>query len=279
MKSDRMLEDSYWRKELQAFQAFVTMHPSSTYRDWQPTKWQSLSGITSILRKRYGISTALELGCGSATLLLQLAAAGWTCTGVDRSRNAIMLAHRAGESLEVHSADLQVMDFWSLPQTRHDIVFSIGVIEHFDEEGQLELLKMHFHHATKAVLIAIPNLTSPVFNSYIEWARRKNRLYERKHVPISVPRLAAQLGRKIHVADGAHLFFSRSEYFIPGDSALETFYASLAKRLVEIGGTRYSAFPHMDLTAADIDILACVEQQAGTEERICYGFLNYFLLE
>jgi hypothetical protein len=279
VKRGHELEEPYWRKELQDFHAFVALHPSASYRDWQPTKWQSLCGITSILCTRYGTGTALEIGCGSATLLLQLAASGWRCVGVDRSPNAIALARAAGASLGVHSTDLQVRDFRSLPPTRHDLVFSIGVIEHLDEDGQLELLDLHFQHATKAVLIGVPNLASPVFRSYVEWARRNDRLYEDEHLPISVPGLAARLGRKVHVADGAHLFLSRGEYFIPGDPKLDEFYASLANRLTERGGEHYAAFPHMDFTAADIEVLAPVEQEAGVEERTRCGFLNYFLLE
>jgi SAM-dependent methyltransferase len=279
MKQDGALEEQYWRKELQAFREFMTSNPGASYRDWQPTKWQALLGISAMLTDRYGAGTALELGCGSATLLLQLAGAGWHGVGVDRSASAISLASAARETLDIANAEFAVEDFGRLPASSHDLVFSIGVIEHLDEDGQLALLDLHFQHASKAVLIGIPNLASPVFRSFIQWARRNDRLYEDDHHEICVPELAERLGKSVRVHDGAHLFLGRGEYFIPGDAELDAFYAAVAIRLADARGPRYAAFPRMDFGADDIDMLARVEQEAGIEERLRYGFLNYYLME
>jgi len=279
MIEEEVREELYWRKELQSYQAFIGSRPGASYSDCQPTKWQALLPIAKMLTERYGPGSALELGCGSATLLLQLAAAGWRCMGVDRSASAISMARAVSNSLALGNAEFRLADFYQLPETRHDLVFSIGVIEHLHEEDQLALLDLHFRHSTKAVLIGIPNLTSPVFRSFIEWARRNDRLYEEPHQEISVPGLAKRLGRTVQLKNGAHLFLGRGEYFIPGDDALAAFYAEMNYRLTAIGGARYASFPHMDFDSSDIAILARVEQETCAEKKQRFGFINYFLLE
>jgi len=272
-------EEQYWRKELQAFQDYLTLNPFSDYRDWQPTKWQALLNISTSLVEFYGTGTAFELGCGSATLLLQLAAMGWRCKGIDRSPSAIAIAIRAAKSLGINNVELSVGDFSFVDFGTYDLVFSIGVIEHLDEAGQLALLDLHFQHASHGVLIGVPNLASPVFRSFLEWARRNDCLYDREHVDISVPRLAAKLGRKVRVEDGAHLFLSRREYVLHGDEDLDKFYASLRNKLTMVGGPHFARFPRMNFSSAEIAILARVERETSITERLSFGFLNYYLLE
>lgn len=275
-------EEAFWGKEVKAFKEFLTIKPNLNYRDWQPTKWQSLQAICNTLVHNFGENgTALELGCGSATLLLQLAVAKWHCIGIDISPSALELASIAAQSLGVSTEQFKLVncDFNKWDGPKADIVFSIGVLEHFDVEEQRQLLDFHCHNAQKAVLIGVPNLESPIFNSFIEWARQNNRLYEEEHLPISVRHLANDLGRKVLVEDGCHLFLSKCEYFIEGNQELDDFYTSLRARLVRSGGERFSSFPHMDFDANDIDVLSIVETETSQAERLRFGFLHYFLLD
>jgi hypothetical protein len=50
-------------------------------------------------------------------------------------------------------------------------------------------------------------------------------------------------------------------------------------RLVEAGGARYASFPNVCFTAADIDVLKSVEDEATPAERMRFGFLHYYLLD
>ena len=127
--------------------------------------------------------------------------------------------------------------------------------------------------------MTVPNLASPVFQSFLGWAEATGRLYEDEHFDISVPDLAEELGCKVAVADGCRLFLPRAEHYAASDSELDDFNDELRKRLIAAGGARYADFPHMDFTAADIDVLHAVEEAASTEERMHFGFLHYYLLD
>ncbi|NOK00104.1 MULTISPECIES: class I SAM-dependent methyltransferase [Myxococcus] len=282
------LEEAYWSKELASFRGFIKERPGANYRDWQPTKWQSLARVSAELvatgRETLRMPTALELGCGSATLLTQLAAGGWKCVGVDCAPSALMLAREAAESLCLsNTPSFLLADFLS-PEFKHqidpaDLVFSIGVLEHFDGAAQEEVFEIHCQFSRQWVLIGLPNLESPIFRSFIEWARRAGRLYEEEHFPVSVPSLAVKSGRRLLRSDGCHLFLSRAEYYIEGDPELDAFYARLRELLICQGGERYRNFPRLDLRPDDIPILQSVEANVSDHERLRFGFLNYYLVE
>ena len=72
----------------------------------------------------------LDIGCGPATLLSELAARGFEAHGVDRSAQALGLARRVGRGLPMTlSAELD-------PATKgsFDLMFSFEVIEHLEED-------------------------------------------------------------------------------------------------------------------------------------------------
>jgi SAM-dependent methyltransferase len=280
---------SYWRKELASLRAFRTGAPGATYRDWQPTKWQSLrrlldSAVAYCAAAGAPLRSAVELGCGSATLSIKLAGRGVSATGVDRVPEALKLARACcdGMALPV-SPKFVVGDFLTerLADTvaRADIVVSGGVVEHWDVDGQLRALQAHLDLSQRWVLVTVPNLDSPVFQSFLRWAESTGRLYEDEHHDISVPALAKELGCEVAVADGCRLFLPRAEHYAASDSELDEFNAELRSRLMAAGGQRYAAFPEMNFTAADIDVLHSVEEAATTEERMRFGFLHYYLLD
>lgn len=280
---------SYWRKELTSLREFRTGPGGATYRDWQPTKWQSLRGILDRAVAHCAaagspLRSSVELGCGSATLSIKLAERGVKATGVDRVPDALELARACCNGLSLPAAPRFVQgDFLSERFTdtveRADIVLSGGVIEHWGVEGQLRALKAHLDLSQRWVLVTVPNLDSPVFQSFLGWAETTGRLYEDEHFDISVPELAEELGCEVAVADGCRLFLPRAEHYAASDSELDDFNDELRKRLVATGGARYADFPEMDFTAADIDVLHAVEEAASTEERMHFGFLHYYLLD
>lgn len=279
----------YWRTELASLRGFRTDAPGMTYRDWQPTKWQSLRRVLDRVFAHCTAAgapprSAVELGCGSATLSIKLAQRGLTVTGIDREPDALDLARACCDGLPLPASPSFVRgDFLAerLSDTvaPADLVLSGGVIEHWDEDGQREALGAHLELSKRWVLVTVPNLESPVFQSFLHWAEATGRLYEDEHFDISVPSLAEDLGCEVALVDGCRLFLPKAEHYEGSDSELDDFNAKLGSRLVAAGGARYAAFPEMNFTAADIDVLEAVEEATSVKERMRFGFLHYYLLD
>lgn len=284
---------NFWKAERDEFKAFLQAHPGSSYIDWQPTKWQSHIVLKRHLldettKAGHPVRSALELGCGSATLLLLLASEGVSVVGVDREAPALELATLAAESLPEKENMTGRVAFRQLDFFNHgamsklqmaDVVLSIGVIEHFPEELQRSLLGLHASWTQRWVLIGIPNMESPVFRSFIHYRERLDRSYEEDHEVINVPRLAETLGYKITAHDGCQVFLRDAESLNRDDKELLHFYEGLRTPLMSIGGARYAAFPHMDLTSSDIDALVKVESECPAEIRQRFGFLLWYLVD
>jgi hypothetical protein len=275
---------SYWSTELADFRSYLAEHPGHDYRDWQPTKWQSLLTLRDrLLGLDGGIGSALELGCGSATLLTQLRAAGVECVGVDHDPVALRLAAESAASLATPAPRLVHGDFddaaFVAGLAPADLVLHIGVIEHFDEERQRAFLELSAAKSKRWVLVAVPNEHGAVFRSFLRTVTSEDRVYEDEHQHISVPDLAPAAGLRLAAADGAHLFFGRAKYHHPGDAELDALYDRLGRRLRQIDAERYRDFPHLDFTAADVGALRAVEESVTADVRLRCGFLTYYLLE
>jgi SAM-dependent methyltransferase len=279
---------SYWGKEAASFQAFCEANPGATYRDWQPTKWQSLGRVADAViqeaaRRGTPIESAVELGCGSATLLVQFACRGIRGIGVDGVYTALQLARAAAESVD-RSDDIALLcaDFLALGDAdvpAADLVCSGGVIEHWDTAGQLRVLDIHRSLTSRWLLVGVPNLESPVFKSFVRWARAHDRFYSDEHFEISVPELAACLGMPVVWEDGCHIFLGRSDYYQPGDAELDAFYADLTTQLLAFDPVRFAGFPQVDLTAEEVETLAAVEEAVDPTARRRFGFMTFYLLD
>ncbi|WP_329388366.1 class I SAM-dependent methyltransferase [Streptomyces sp. NBC_01716] len=274
---------TYWSAELADFRSYLSAHPGHDYRDWQPTKWQSLLTVCDLLTGLDGVGSALELGCGSATLLTQLQAAGVDCVGVDRDPVALELAEQAAATLGTPAPRLVSADFDDDAVTAGlapaDLVFHIGVIEHFEPERQRAFLELSAAKSKRWVLVAVPNEHGAVFRSFLRTVTVEGRVYEDSHEEISVPDLASAAGLRLVAEDGAHLFFGRAKYYNAGDRELDALYETLADRLRKADSERYGDFPRRDFTAADIETLRAAEEFVSRETRLRCGFLRYYLLE
>ncbi|ACZ87189.1 class I SAM-dependent methyltransferase [Streptosporangium roseum] len=277
---------SYWQRTLEDFEKFLSDRPGSGYIDWQPTKWQSLLNVRDILLENCWPAgtterSALELGCGSATLLSQLASCGVESVGVDRDPAALRLAEAAVKSMGMDAPTLILGDFndpVTVGNLQADLVLHVGVIEHFDRAGQLSFLDLSRSLARSHVLVAVPNESSPVFRSFITAMERADRVYEDDHEEISVPDLAAELGLEITISDGAHVFLGKREYYNRGDADLDRFYEEVGERLRDLDPDRYAAFPDLDFSGIHVEDLRRIERELDREQRLRFGFLTYYLL-
>lgn len=279
----------HWSREAAAFDRHLADRPGADYRDWQPTKWQSLETVRDRLVEhcwggRPGAdATALELGCGSATLLVMLQQLGVAGTGVDRDPQARELVVRTADSLQVTAPELLDLDFFEpgavdrLPVA--DLVFHVGVIEHFDHQTQLDFLRLSARLSRRWVMIGIPHEHGPVFSGFLQAVTAADAVYDDEHEHIDVPALVAEAGFRLEHADGAHLFYSTPDLYTPGDPELDRLYGSLRERLVAAGGERYAAFPHVGFGADDITVLREVEESLTAQERYDAAFLRWYLVD
>lgn len=278
---------TYWRRQLADFETALRRMPGTTYRDWQPTKWQALRVLGDTIieyaaRAGHPICSATELGCGSATLLCQLSAGGIDCLGIDIDHDALELARVASASLagsvgQIRFVERDFLDPSYAPGIA-DLTLSIGVIEHYPYEGQLRVLDRHIELSSRWVLIAIPNLASPLFQAFLRGMAADRTLYDEEHADVDVPALARDLGCSVVRSDGCHLFLSHHRDYRFADPQLRAFQRRLHSRLITIN-PRYRRFPDLDMTAADIDTLGLVEAGADHSERLRFGFLRWFLID
>ena len=79
----------------------------------------------------------LEVGCGRGSLSAYFADAGWDCTLLDLSSQAITLAKTAFETAGLKGRfDVANCENLPYPAESYDAVFSIGLLEHFDDVTQ-----------------------------------------------------------------------------------------------------------------------------------------------
>ena len=107
-----------------------------------------------ILRMSGPVSSVLELACGTASTLDAIQRrTGALCTGVDRCSEAIELARARYPALH-----LQEGDIFHLPDSpkSYDLVYSVGLLEHFAYDDQARLLQIHGSLAAKYVALMVP---------------------------------------------------------------------------------------------------------------------------
>lgn len=129
-------------------------------RFWQeinPLAWKGASWLTArfLLKtlKNLEIKNMLELGGGSGLAAKYLAQKlGAQLTLMDNNPGA----YEAFKRFSNYGEYLRE-DFFSFQtERRWDLVFSLGVIEHFQKEKRIESIKIHRNLSSKYVLIAVP---------------------------------------------------------------------------------------------------------------------------
>lgn len=101
----------------------------------------------------------IELGCGSSTLALSIAGNLKSLVGIDRSQEARMLSEQHAKRRGVQNATFVDADILNLPEGlrgKFDLVWSQGLMEHFDE--YLPVVQAHYDAAKPGgtILISVP---------------------------------------------------------------------------------------------------------------------------
>lgn len=101
-------------------------------------------------------SRILDIGCGMGYSDLYLGSYGYKVTGIDNDHRIVDRAITFGRQLGIDATFRQADAFdLSGEHGKHDLVFSVGVLEHFDREVTIQLLQEQARCASY-VLICIP---------------------------------------------------------------------------------------------------------------------------
>lgn len=98
----------------------------------------------------------LDVGCGLGFNDIYLASKGYQVTGIDNEHRVIESSLASAKKMETN-VDFKVGDAFDLSDEygKHDLVYSLGVLEHFDRHVTVQLLKEQMK-CGKYVLIEIP---------------------------------------------------------------------------------------------------------------------------
>lgn len=129
--------------DVEAFEANWQNRSETAYFHW--TRGQPVNQIQLAFRRHWltfqrllngdeGNRKCLEVGCGRGSLSAYFADAGWDCTLLDLSPRALERAQEAFKK-EKLPAQFDIGDCLALPypDNSFDLVFSIGLLEHFQE--------------------------------------------------------------------------------------------------------------------------------------------------
>jgi SAM-dependent methyltransferase len=98
----------------------------------------------------------LDIGCGAGAFTSLLSAYGFTVVGVDQDADVVARAREVGAALR-GTATFEQADAFDLSRfhSQFDLAFSLGVVEHFDRDVTVSLIKEQARCAT-SVLVVIP---------------------------------------------------------------------------------------------------------------------------
>lgn len=134
--------------------------------------------------------TILELGCGGGHISALLAAHARHVTLVDVVPQAIEYAQRTADYLNVADKITFIEgDFFHMAMKSHDICYNCGVLEHFEDEQAIEILRRMAGLAHETAAVTVPNLLSP---ELIYKMVRYGKASERYMTPQSVTELISR---------------------------------------------------------------------------------------
>lgn len=150
-------------------------------------------------------SRVLELGCGTATLLLSLAPQVREAVGLDISSEGLKIAHGHQVELEIHNAAFVKADCQDVPyENEFDVVYSAGLIEHFFEHD-IDIVRQHLKAAKPGgrVIMSVPYryalhglhyfLTRPALTRRF-WPWSQERYFQKFYSGMALKKLGQRIG-------------------------------------------------------------------------------------
>ncbi|HOZ53819.1 MAG TPA: class I SAM-dependent methyltransferase [Bacilli bacterium] len=281
IKSNIDKEKEYWEKQVESYKN-INAPKNKKYEVWQPARW---AGNRAIIKRVYDmigndVRTSIELGAGSAAFSFELYRKFKNkISGIDKSKVAVEYGKMISQDLGI-SFEYECGDFFITNKKKYDMVLSLGVIEHYDDEKQLEFVKLCHKISNKYVIFAIPNQESLVFKSYIKWANKSKDSYEEKHNPLNVVKLKNMLienNFEILLIDGFQILLSEGQFWsdekLDQEDNIKAIKKAFNDRNSEIG----RKFPNYNFQYKDIELMSEIEYNFSQKFRLNNSFMNIIL--
>lgn len=110
--------------------------------------------------EQLGVRDILEVGAGSGRDLIELHERGCSVTYSDFSSTAVSVFTAEQPGIRAERADARSLPF---DDDAFELVYSLGLIEHFEDEDRVAILREKFRVSRRYVLIDVPQKRSPAF--------------------------------------------------------------------------------------------------------------------
>lgn len=152
-------------------------------------QWSFLSPVTEAIRRSCPAGARLlDVGCGAGLYSSLLAQHGYDVVGIDEESRIVSLAREMAEYLRAPARFEQGSAFdlarW---HESFDLVYSLGVVEHFDADVTIELIRAQARCAPVVAVVV------PTKHTHLSGVVSDERLYTRGQFE----RLVAKTGLKI----------------------------------------------------------------------------------
>lgn len=162
-------ECSYWERHWEEHMSYFKKYkiPSEIKDLWMKNLYNEMLTFYSGILGQLDGKHICELGCGSGYPTLLMSQKGAKVTLVDFSENACRYAKQICTYLKIDpkSIDFKIEDAFSktLDIGKFDVVWNCGVIEHYEWDAAVNLIRVMSKHAKKGgkVMVTLPNLCAP----------------------------------------------------------------------------------------------------------------------
>jgi len=120
------------------------------------------SEFIGILLKYFDLKnkSILDVGTGTGQYCIELALRGAKCEGIDKDPESVKLANRIANDYQINNCifrEIDLSDFGENESRRnyYDMVFSMGLLEHFDDLKIIEMLK-EMGKLGKYIIVGVP---------------------------------------------------------------------------------------------------------------------------
>ena len=165
--------------------------------------------------KKYNLvdSTIIEIGSGSGHLSAIFAKNGFKTTLVDYSKEAILKSKKFFEKLNLQASFVQghITELTKFTKNSYDIVFSSGVLEHFDDKDLLKILKESYQICNKFLIFLVPNPRSlPYLLFRMKAMKNGDWLYGKEYLRDNYDCFIKNAGFKVQGKEFIGMKFSQS---------------------------------------------------------------------
>lgn len=137
------------------------------------------SEFIGILLKYFDLrdKSILDVGTGTGQYCIELALRGAKCMGIDKDPESIKLANRIANDYQISNCVFREIDLFDFkkyePKDEHyDIVFSMGLLEHFDDSQIIKMLR-EMSKLGEYVIAGIPYSGSDIYKLSKSYSQKK----------------------------------------------------------------------------------------------------------